>query len=100
MQKFPGSAAAGAAGHFQALLGWYRPWIQHPKFGLIVNFHIPRVYDFDFMVTINLRIYKGFDREIAWLSVALSRYSLSNPLSFFKLFILIKSKLGTLSLKD
>ena len=37
--------------------------MQHPKFSLIPNFHIPRVCDFDFMAMITLRIYKGFDRQ-------------------------------------
>ena len=43
----------------------FRPWIliQHFKFSLIPNFHIPRVCDFDFMAIITLRIYKGFDRQ-------------------------------------
>ena len=34
-----------------------------PKFRLIANVYIPRICDFDFMAIINLRIYKGFDRE-------------------------------------
>ena len=42
---------------------WRRIWIQHPKFSLIANFHIPRVCSFDFMAITNSRIYKGFDRE-------------------------------------
>ena len=29
----------------------------------VINFHIPRVSDFDFMAIINLRIYMGFERE-------------------------------------
>ena len=36
-------------------------WIQHSKFTLMANFHI--LCDFQFMVIINLRIYKGFDGE-------------------------------------
>ena len=37
--------------------------MQNPKFGLMANYHIPRVCDFNFMLITNLRIYKGFDRE-------------------------------------
>ena len=28
-----------------------------------VNFHIPRVCNFDFIMKVNLRIYKGYDHE-------------------------------------
>ena len=37
--------------------------MQQPKFSLIANFHIPRACDFDFMVIINLKVYRGFDRQ-------------------------------------
>ena len=35
-----------------------------PNFGLVANFHIPRVCNFDLMAIMNLRIYMRFDRKI------------------------------------
>ena len=40
-----------------------RNGIQYPNFSQVANFDIPRVCDIDFMAIIDLRIYKGFDRE-------------------------------------
>ena len=40
---------------------WPRIFIQHPKFSLIANFHIPTV--FDFVAIIDLRIHRGIDHE-------------------------------------
>ena len=42
---------------------WPKIWILFPKFTLSVNFHISRVSDSDFVKIINLRLYKGSDRE-------------------------------------
>ena len=42
---------------------WPWIWIQHPKFSHIANFDIPKVCAFDFMVKMNVRIYKGPDCE-------------------------------------